>query len=172
MRPLLLALLVVASPACAAETVQLPGTKHSIRFPVAATCETVTLEVQDTSIPQSNCTAFDEAAGIGYSIEHVDLPATQVEATPQARLLEAAVANAEMWGNAVATHRYLEVGGQPALEATFAPKAKGHFAFARYVLVGNALITVIADGFASAEPTPAATGFLESLVVSAPWSRR
>lgn len=161
--PTLLALLAAAFPASALETVLLPGSGYAVQFPSTPDCTSTTLGAPGASIPKTTCSAFDQATGHGFTAEYMVMPEPSGKATPEELLMGAASGSAAYSDSRITSHQHLDAGGHPALEATLEPNGEGYVAFVRYVLAGNVLIMVTADGFRSADPSPDATLFLQSL---------
>jgi hypothetical protein len=106
----ILALLAAAFPASASETVHLPGSGYTVRFPIAPECTSTTLEALGASIPKTTCGAFDEATGQGFSAEYMAMPEPSGKATPDELLMGAASGSADYSNSRFTSHQYLEVG--------------------------------------------------------------
>jgi hypothetical protein len=141
------------------------GSRYLVDFPATPKCSRVDTQVAWAKVRRELCVHFDGEAGRGYSSEIFTVPDGNASVSPADLLMAAASGAASNSDSEIVSSNTTTAGAYPALDVTLFPKTKGFVAFSRYVLAGNELITVTADGYKTREIPADASAFLSSVRV-------
>jgi len=138
------------------------GVRYVIDFPAHPMCWQKEMEISSGKVQRDICAYFDERVGHGFSAQVATFPKVPAATTAEEVLMGAASGGASSADKDIVDERFTKVSSFPALDVTLVPREKGDVSFARFILAGNDLITITADGYDAREKPPAVNAFLES----------
>nr|WP_315467634.1 hypothetical protein [uncultured Undibacterium sp.] len=143
--------------------VALPKSTYSLDFPGPAECGSTSLQAGGLKVPKEFCSYFNKSVGHGFDADYMILPSLDPLLTAEDALKRIAAGAAASSKSRVLSESLTTVDGHPALDAVFVPVEPGYIAFLRYVLIGNHLITITADGYKSVQMPIEVERYLMSL---------
>ncbi len=152
-----------ASNPSGAVAFQMPGTQYFVSMPGVPECKNRLVATPSGPTAWHFCAYFDSQVGRGYSIEYVVLPKAPSKEQSLLVLRAAAAGAAANSKSDVVSEEVLSISGHPSLECILVTREKGFVAKARYILIGNNLITVTVDGGPKVKDSPDTKAFLNSL---------